>query len=391
MDVLLHVAGFVANMSIEKTVACICKEVSSALVLREPGAPGAYFDVCCTLTTDDAAGHIIADAQASDENGLMASFKGMVFQQVQLDKISKAFEIASRRISQGTSRSVSKKLPSLNTASLSSSSSQSTKVAEQIVPGGKDAPLREISTTSANIRTVIAQTCGADPSALHPEAKLEQLGFDSLLLIELEGQLLTVCPSINSISSLAGCVTVRDVERLCGQHEATDTPSIPAGTKIAPMNEPVANEDALDVQSTTRRIIAETCSVDCSTIDSNSELVALGIDSLMFYELESSLAGLCQDGNLSTSQLSECRTVGDVENLVSTSGFLWRRQECQQLHNSNKSDANKLLRRSPIMSSHIHNLVHMIPQARAVPPRETIRAPKHHSASKLHLQRSPVL
>ena len=318
MDVLLHVAGFVANMSVENTVACICKEVSSALVLREPVTPGAYFDVCCILTTDDSAGHIIADAQASDENGFMASFKGMVFQQVQLNKISKAFDIAARRISHGTSSPLSSVPPSLThtTPPLSKPRSHLNVVPADSAPGIKDISLLEPSQTSANIRAVIAQTCGSDPSTLSLDAKLEELGFDSLLLIELEGQLVSVYPGVTSIS-IAECVTVRDVERLCAGQQTPDTPSSPASTSIVPIDDTAADNQVLDVQRMTMLIIAETCSADPSAIDLNSELVALGIDSLMFYELESSLLSLCKDVNVSTSQLSECRTVGDVERLVS--------------------------------------------------------------------------
>lgn len=327
MDVLLHVAGFVANMSVSNTVACICKEVSSALVFREPTTSGAYFDVCCTLTTDSAEGHVIADAQASDENGFMASFKGMVFQQVQLAKITKAFEITSKRVPQTATANASSIGPRPSTSVVIRNPlprTHSTETTTSTTPGIKDIPALEPSRPATSVRNVIAQTCGADLAALPVDASLEELGFDSLLLIELESQLSSSYPGL-AVSNLAECVTVSDIERLCASQQTAETPTSPSS--LAPVGNTTSVASVVvdlnqDVQRTIRLIIAETCSTDSSSIDSDSELVALGIDSLMIYELESNLAGLSKDKSLTTSKLSECRTVGDVEKLVGSLNLL---------------------------------------------------------------------
>lgn len=305
MDVLLHVAGFVANMSVSSEVACICKEVSSALVFREPNEDGAYFDVCCTLTSE--GGHIVADAQACDENGFMASFSGMVFQKVQLNKISKAFEITSKRTTQGSTTQPHR----VTGATVKTSTPTSTQRL-----GIKDVPELELPRPAFDIRVLVAETCGADLAAAASDASLEELGFDSLLLIELHGQLSSRYPSIDA-TALGECVTVGDLEKLCGgRDEASLTPSITATPSPTSCGTPATDPVDHDVQRMTRLIVAETCSLDYHVIDSNSELASLGIDSLMIYELESSLANLTKDGSLTMSKLSECRTVGDVEKLV---------------------------------------------------------------------------
>jgi hypothetical protein len=47
MDVLLHVAGFAANIRVGTQILCMCKEVASATVLRSSLAPGDVFEVHC--------------------------------------------------------------------------------------------------------------------------------------------------------------------------------------------------------------------------------------------------------------------------------------------------------------------------------------------------------
>jgi hypothetical protein len=47
MDVLLHVAGFAANIRVGTQILCMCKEVTSATVLRSSLAPEETFEVYC--------------------------------------------------------------------------------------------------------------------------------------------------------------------------------------------------------------------------------------------------------------------------------------------------------------------------------------------------------
>ncbi|KAI1371042.1 putative polyketide synthase [Hypoxylon crocopeplum] len=304
MDVLLHVAGFVANLSIASSEACICKEVESALVLREPASPGTMFDVHCTVIELPKEGVFVADAQATDEHGVMASFKGMVFQRVQLAKVSQAFSIQSKR-KHGTANTAR-----TNTAPRIEPQSMTQKVTDfrPTVPVPSSQP-------NIDIKNLIAQTCGVDSTSLSPESNLEALGFDSLLMIELEAQLSQSCPQLD-MTGLAECLTVGDIESLCSGQESLKAP--PRADNQAPSDETISEDTTIvgDIQKLTRTIIAETCSGDLDSIDSGSELSALGIDSLMIFELESSLSKISKGGYLSSTDLAECRTVGDVENLI---------------------------------------------------------------------------
>ncbi|KAI1098116.1 putative polyketide synthase [Jackrogersella minutella] len=302
MDVLLHVAGFVANLSIASSEACICKEVESALVLREPASTGTMFDVHCTVVELPKEGLFIADAQAADEHGVMASFKGMAFQRVQLAKISQAFSKQSKR-------------------GQAPPNTPKTSIAPRIQPPAPPQNVIEVRTVAPAIssqpnlavKNLIAQTCGAVSASLSSESNLEAFGFDSLLMIELEAQLSSVYPQLD-ISNLAECHTVGDIERLCSGQETPDTPP---NSGCQTPNEGIHENAMPDIRSLTRAIIAETCNGDADSISSNSELSALGIDSLMILELESGLSKISNGGYLSSTDLAECHTVGEVENLVS--------------------------------------------------------------------------
>jgi acyl transferase domain-containing protein/acyl carrier protein len=304
MDVLLHVAGFLANLSVPNNEACICKEVASALVLHEPTSPGAMFDVYCTMITMPAEGVVIADAQAADERGVVAIFKGMVFQRVQLAKISHAFSMASRKGQR-----------SPNTSKTSAVQRFQQNVATTLHPDVTSMPPATPTSSALSnftVRELIAKTCAADRASLSTRSNLEELGFDSLLMIELEARLSSTYPQLN-ISGLAECITVEDVERLCSGQQALKTPP---STDNQPSSESIPVDRVSDIKKLTRAIVAETCSADTSTITSSSELAALGIDSLMIFELESNLLNISKDGYISSSELSECHTVGDVEKLV---------------------------------------------------------------------------
>ncbi|KAI1407233.1 putative polyketide synthase [Hypoxylon sp. FL1857] len=321
MDVLLHVAGFVANLSVASGEACICKEVESALVLREPASVGTMFDVHCTVVELPNEGLFIADAQAVDERGIMASFKGMAFQRVQLSKVSQAFSIQSKR-GQGT--------PSVSKVTATPRVPQRTADVRPATPTPS-------SQSNLAVKNLIAQTCGADLASLSPETNLEALGFDSLLMIEFEAQLSSAYPQLD-ISCLEECHTIGDIERLCSAHEAPETP-LSSGIQTPEEDESDAPSAVPDIQKLTRAIIAETCSVNMENVNSSAELSALGIDSLMIFELESSLSKISNGGYLSPEELAECRTVGDVENLILSGYSQTESQDDSPTPSSSSSDS----------------------------------------------------
>lgn len=299
MDVLLHVAGFVANLNIENEDVCICKEVKSATMVREFPFSDPTFEIYCSNIEIIASNVVIADAYAVDSRGVIAVFKGMAFQRVKLTRMAQALRLTAAR-SRHSNQSVPAERAKPVTPKPSAFDSR-----PPTMPVDKKPAIREI----------IARTCNFEASNLTASTSLQAIGFDSLMVIELSSDLSSKLHTSIDISALAECETVADVEQLCyevGQSGSTPTSEAETVDSVTMPTTPATPPDRLRIAS----IIAETCGAHITTVKSDVELEALGIDSLMMIELEARLQGPSDTKRLSTSELSECRTVRDIERLV---------------------------------------------------------------------------
>ena len=301
MDVLLHIAGFVANLNVDNANVCICKEVKSAILTRELASSEQPFEVhCSTLAIPDER-MLIADAYAVDSRGIFAAFKGMLFQEVKQAKLNQAFRTTTTRMT-GSETDSGQAIPvHPTTAGLRASASKDT-IAQPDCP--KIIP---------SIRSIIATTCGLKPISLSDGSDLKALGFDSLMMAELESNILSEAGFQANLSTLAECETVGDVERLCrvengnAYPENFEKPIDDCFSNLTPNHGP-----------SVASIIADTCGAHLNSVMPNVELQTLGIDSLMIPELSSRLEATVGIEPLSHTELSECHIVADIEKLVST-------------------------------------------------------------------------
>lgn len=300
MDVLLHVAGFVANYDVDNGSACICKEVKSAVLTQELASPSQTFEVHCNMLALPSERSMIADAYAVGSNGIFAVFKGMLFQEVKQAKLNQAFRITAKNSTRsGTASEQAAATQPSPAASRHSSTPQ------QMTPQSSD------SKAPVDIKNIIAKTCGISPASLSDDTSLTALGFDSLMLSELESNIVSEAGPQPNISSLAQCESVGDVERLCHiQEQAVDNEDNGHTTDGS-----VSRQTPNKGPSVTS-IIADTCGADPSSVSANVELETLGIDSLMISELHSRLEEVSSSKKVSSAELSECQTVADVEKMV---------------------------------------------------------------------------
>ncbi|QMW41693.1 hypothetical protein G4B11_005017 [Aspergillus flavus] len=299
MDVLLHVAGFVANLNIENDEVCICKEVKSATMTRNIPFSDTTFEVYCSNLEIAATNVIIADAYAVDSRGVIAVFKGMAFQRVKLTRMAQALRLAAAR-SGHSHQSVPIERAKLVAPKPSAPNSK-----PPDMPVDKQPAIREI----------IARTCNLEASNLVADTSLHAIGFDSLMMIELSSNLSSKLHTSIDISALEECKTVEDIEQLCSDEgQSGPTPISEAETvdSVTMPTTPATPADKLLIAS----IIAETCGAHITSVKSDVELEALGIDSLMMIELEARLQSPSNSKKLSSLELSECRTVRDIERLV---------------------------------------------------------------------------
>ena len=299
MDALLHIAGFVTNLNVDNGNACICKEVKSATLTRELSLAGKSFEVhCSTLTVPDET-EVVADAYGVDSEGIFAVFKGMVFQEVKQARISQAFRNTidrQREFEPNTAQ----------TTPLRSSAGNPRPSGSKERAPHPDGP--EVSTS---VKKVLGTTCGLEQATLSDDTNLNALGFDSLMIAELESNLRSAVDVQCNFTTLVDCETVGDIEKLCHIKNG-DTGQ---GTSDEPVYGTELCKTSNDKSSVTC-IIADTCGADTHSVMPEAELDKLGIDSLMISELHSRLQGISESKSISAAEMSECQTVADIEKLV---------------------------------------------------------------------------
>lgn len=309
MDVLLHVAGFVANLAIENEDACICKEVKSARVSKAPVDSHESFQVYCSNTELVDENAVLADAYAMGSNGeIFAAFKGMHFTRAKLSKVETHF----RNISSKENHQGSNPKQSTNSSGVSKPNT-AMPVSHAPTPSLKK-KVKSQASPAIDLKAIVAGVCGTEASSVTSDMELESLGIDSLMMFDLESRIRERADDAFTSDELTACTTVGDVEALLSSKGTSSLPSIEQmPTPIeTPSNEPKASRAGPSVSS----VIAETCGPAEAILTANAELESLGIDSLMMFELEERLEAVF-GADFDSEGLTSCKTVGDVEQLVS--------------------------------------------------------------------------
>ncbi|KAM3553318.1 hypothetical protein ARSEF4850_006972 [Beauveria asiatica] len=325
MDVLLHVAGFVSNLNLPNDVMGICKEVGGATTLRAPvvrDGTCAPFDVyCSTFNTQDSDGRsfTISNAYAIDSDGVMAVFKGMVFQHVKMPLIEQALKRATRSSPNTLAPALH---PAKPTPRNDVTSFVNTQSVERMALPRAAVPVR--ATPEVSVPELVAKVCGLDAGQLGVDSRLDAHGVDSLMSIEIAAALSSALGVDVLPDTLGSCDTVGDIERLCEALSPTPvgndvdndspTPGSERGSDSA-ISTP-ASVSTVDASINMVRIVAELCGARAEAVSPDSELRALGVDSLMFLELADRLQDLDRGIALSSNDLADCQTIGDIERLI---------------------------------------------------------------------------
>jgi acyl carrier protein len=234
----------------------------------------------------------------------------MAFQSVSLAKISavfatiraKAMSVAPNRLTSLPSQQVSAPIRSRKQSRLSQSA-----ISHSMV--------------TISIAALVAKTCGLPEGSISADSRLDALGVDSLMMLELQSELIKSGIQAD-MAAMAKCETVKDMECVCGSTPMDLSPSSSTGTESGafsnatkPMT-PYTPTEPLICKSEVLLAIADTCGADADAILSDSALQSLGIDSLMMLELHVKLEKIANGRTCSMNELSDCATVGDIERLV---------------------------------------------------------------------------
>ena len=320
MDVILHVAGFVANLAAEEEDAFICKEVKSARVVMAPSDLQQPIKVYCSNTNVADGNSMVGNGYALSSTGrLLAVFKEMLFARVKLAKIAAGF----RHISGATDRTQNAPKVEISSGRSHSTSQPSTDPTPRRPADGGARPAD--SPSMIDSKSIVAEVCGVDATSISSESELEGLGIDSLMIHELGSRIQKAANAVFTNDELTACVTIKDVEALVASKrenapevKVDDASSAPALSKLSSKGNGKGNHQTDSATSTSQSaipIIVEICGVEASSINANTELESLGIDSIMEFELEDKLKDKYSE-DLDGEALASCKTVGDVDGLL---------------------------------------------------------------------------
>lgn len=303
MDVILHVAGFIANLAAGQEEAFICKEVKSARVIMHESEVHKPLKIYCS-NTNIAEGTIGNGYAMSSSGQLLAVFKGMRFTRVKLRAVQASFKHIS-----GAAHAPSE---ANGHAMRKGENSHSGQPAEDLsLCKTDDNPPQAKPLSAIDVKTIIADVCGTGGISISSQSDLESLGIDSLMILELGSRIQETTNTSITSQELTTCKTVKDVENLVAS-KTTGTSPAPSSPSSHKAHEPsTVRSSGLSVPS----IIVEICGVDANTVTAKTELESLGIDSLMMFELEDKLKETSSE-NLEGNILASCKTVGDIEGLL---------------------------------------------------------------------------
>ncbi|KAL7939401.1 hypothetical protein V8C35DRAFT_326452 [Trichoderma chlorosporum] len=287
LDTLLHTAGFIANTYVSPDIACICVSLEHAMVSTDMSEIyGKDIQVYCCI--GDIGKAFIADAYALDPQGILIAYvEGMCFKKINLQSFKTILARSTTTVPNArpaTPTAVSK--PTLREKNLS--------MPESLIQSN---PSEENRIRSAILST-ICHVCGLDRDP--PSSKsLEELGIDSLLLIELSDTLRNRFSRTDfSKFHIEDCKTIEDLITAIAEASETGVTSIEATpmryTKPSPetssYKERVVSllDGQDDLVSIVRSVFMDVCRLD-PTAEMGHRLCFLGVDSLMTIELADAL------------------------------------------------------------------------------------------------------
>jgi acyl carrier protein len=287
LDTLLHTAGFIANTYVSPDIACICASLEHAMVSIDMSEiHGKDLQVYCCI--GDIGKAFIADAYALDPQGkLIAYVEGMCFKKINLQSFKTILARSTTTVPNGkptTPATVPKSTLRAKNVSMPKSLIQSN-------------PSKEIQLRSAILST-ICDVCGFDRDP--PSSKsLEELGIDSLLVIELIDTLRKEFSRTDfSKVHVEDCKTIEDLITAIIEASETGVTSTEATpmryTKLSPAassrEERVVSliDGQDDLAIIVKSVFMDICGLD-PTAEMGRRLCFLGVDSLMTIELVDAL------------------------------------------------------------------------------------------------------
>ncbi|KAK2601858.1 hypothetical protein QQS21_004544 [Conoideocrella luteorostrata] len=205
------------------------------------------------------------------------------------------------------------------------------------LPGLNDRVSSSAPSTASRVLTIVGREIGVAPSELHQNTQLADVGIDSLLSI-------TICSLIRDelgvdivSSALSECVTVADLQELCGCSggDQTQMKSPSAETDnfsnssyedrsrggSIPTPSEVSSSDCPDrdhAQQILLDLLVEETAAGMDELVPSCLLSTIGIDSLLALTISAKL-GEILDISIPSSSIMKCDTISDLEQVMRNS------------------------------------------------------------------------
>lgn len=302
LDTLLHIAGFLSNLRGNLEDAYICNEIGAIHVLPDYFVDRtASFTVYCKISNfpnqNCTIGETYARKMGSDKL-VVAYLEGIRFQRVRLSGLKAGLATISGRC------------PSLAPPL-------------QSAEGGT---MTCFNQSKDEIYNIIARVCAMEPEDILLDHHFDQLGIDSLMRQQLSYELSKAFPAFAYNSQeLSRCNIVKDLVDIVlaasaiappKNHFYTKSPRTPISLAPSYLSSSATLVHHWDnTSSPVRRILANVLDMDEGTINDDSELDHIGLDSFASME---ALHALQREYNLEAprSVFSGSRTVRDVEHQI---------------------------------------------------------------------------
>ncbi|KAI5919289.1 hypothetical protein F4810DRAFT_511777 [Camillea tinctor] len=329
VDTMLHATGFIANFKVNAETGCICSKIDRIVVPMDAAELTQELDIYCSLV--DVGHSVVGDSYVLNSAGeVVAWVEGMAFKKLSL----RSFKSHLARIAR-TSGGASAALPA-----------RTRSAAAPVTANAPHEPRGQRSQNSAlrlsninglqqekaksSLHAILREVCGLDSSKpLESMTTLEELGIDSLLLIELSDVVKQRFPQAANVNiDLESCHTVQDIEKAVGAGLITETfPPSPAesaednmlqdsGVMVVepttPDQKPIDSEASNNVQDVLREVFG----LDITEGDKFSSLDSLGVDSLGAMELAHELQERFKTSILQDHDSIPSLTVDDLERML---------------------------------------------------------------------------
>jgi iterative type I PKS product template protein len=310
-DTLLHAAGFLANCSVSTSDVCICAKVEEVTLLADSIDSSATYSLY-SFISQSGPSTVLGKSFAFDSAGrVVASIQGMHFRRLPQANFKHHLQ------SSWGERS-----------NLSPSSLQSQNGA--IIGIGSDERVSEPNCVPrSKILQIIAELTGITDERIIESMTFDELGIDSMMMIEFMSELKVQLPHIDGVpqSAIISCSSLSDLEACLGASPAsslsvhslpdlvyTDTSNVSPAVARSPQNVTMTNSDSM-LTLQILDAIAQVTGVRRELVKEDSDLEALGLDSLMSIELLQAFEA--QHGvRISSDAFASCKSPHDVEMLT---------------------------------------------------------------------------